>query len=116
MDTINPFVISIYDDSWNIYLIEDDDNVISDEGSAAHTDFDSKEIFVRRGHLSLNLIKHEIWHAFFGYAFLSDTTEMTLRDIEEVSASLFEYKSDRMLKVSEEIYYKLLEVRDKNET
>lgn len=98
------------EDSWNIYLIDDDDHHISDEDASAETDFDNKEMFFRRSALTLKIVRHEIWHLYFGYCYLSDAN-LDAEQMEEVSAALFEDKGERMFAVSKLIYDKLQELK-----
>lgn len=109
------FTININEDAWNIYLTPDDDNVISDEDSAAETHFSNKEIFFRAGDLSLRNVKHELWHVHFGYCYLSDTTDITLEDMEEISAAMFSDKGEKIINKAKEIHEKLLELRSNDE-
>lgn len=106
------FSTIINEDIWNVYLTDDEDHVISEEGSAADTSVMNKEMFFRRSEINLINILHEIWHAQFRYTYISDTTEMTLGDIEEVSAALFADRGERMLIKGNEVYNKLIELRD----
>ena len=108
------FKVQINEDTWNIYLVSDDDNVISDEDSAAETDFESKEIHFRRGNINLNLIMHELWHVYFGYCYLQHTADIGLGDMEEITAALFADKAEKIIVRSKEIYAQLLEMRKTN--
>ncbi len=110
------FSITINEDTWNIYLIPDDDNVISEETSAADTSITNKEMFFRKGEVTLKVIMHELFHAYFSYCYLADTTEMTLNDIEEVSASLFSDKAEKIIVKAYEIHKRLLELRLTDDT
>ena len=102
------------EDEWTIYLIDDDDNVISEEHVAAEVKFAEKEILVRKNQINYRTISHELWHVYFKYCYLEDTGEMVLSDIEEVCASLFEDKGERILTKAKDIEKKLIELRDKN--
>jgi ABC-type transporter Mla MlaB component len=106
------FKTQLSDDQWTIYLVDDDDHVTSDADAAAHTDFNSKEMFFRKGEISQDVILHELWHAYFGYCYLMDTTELSLSDMEEVSASLFADKAEKIINKAREIEIKLIELRD----
>lgn len=107
------FKYTINEDEWNIYLTDDDDNVVSEEGSAAETDFDSKEIHFRRGEVELRTVMHELWHVYFGYCYLDDTTELSLGDTEEITATMFADKAEKIIARAKDIHNKLLELRDK---
>lgn len=110
------FNLIINEDVWNVYLVPDEDTVISEEDSAADTSIKNKEMFFRRGEVTLKNVLHEIWHVYFSYSYLSDTTEMTTADVEEVSAALYADKEERMRVRANEIYKKLIEMRDTDET
>lgn len=101
------------EDEWVIYLVDDDDEVISDANAGAHTDLDTKEVFVRRGELSVGVIKHELWHVYNHYLYLSDTNEISLDDMEEIQASLFSDKGERIIERAKKITNTLLEVRER---
>lgn len=100
------------EDVWTIYLVDDDDIVISEEGSSATTDFSAKELFFRRGHLGLDVVEHELWHVYMGYCYLGDTDEISLSDMEEITAALFSDKGERIIERSKDIYKKLIELRE----
>ena len=99
-------------DLWTIYLAADDDDVIATEDAAAETDFVSREIYVRRSELELSVILHELWHAYAGYCYLGDTTDMTIADAEEVAAALFADRGATMSAKANEIYGALVAIRN----
>ena len=107
------FTYSFNEDIWNIYLIEDNDDVITDEDVAALTKFEDKELYFRRSEISKEIIIHELTHVYFGYCFLADTNEITLADAEEIFAALLSHKYYRIGQVTNELYQKLIELRDK---
>lgn len=109
----NHIRVIINEDAWNFYITDNEDTVISEEDAAADTDFEAKEVFIREGELSLGNIKHELWHIFFGYCYLSDTTEISLNDMEEISAALFCDKGERIIERAKEILKLLLELKEK---
>jgi hypothetical protein len=92
-------------------LAEDDDNVIADEEAAAETDFLSREIYVRRGDLQLNVVRHELFHAYAGYTYLEDTS-ISIHDAEEVFACLFADRGERVLRQADEVFKRLSDLRD----
>lgn len=101
------------EDSWNIYIIDDEDHHIADEDASAETSFDTREIYFRKSALTERIVKHEIWHVYFGYCYLSDVPDLTQHQVEEVSAALFEDKSERMEFVAKDVYEKLKQLKDK---
>lgn len=106
------------EDEWVIYVVDDDDNVISDEDQGAHTDLDTKEVFIRRGEISVGVLKHELWHVYTSYCYLSDTTSLTTDDMEEISAAMFSDKGEKIIARAKDITAKLLAIRERidNET
>ncbi len=94
-----------------IYLTEDDDDVIAKEDSAAETDFASREIYVRKTDLDLNVVRHELWHAFAGYTYLEDTS-ISVHDAEEVAACLFADRGSVIISKADECFAKLVALRD----
>jgi len=106
------FSTMINEDEWNVYLTADDDNVISDEGSAADTSVMGKEMFFRKGEINIRHVRHEIYHAYFMYCYVSDTTGLTLEDMEEIGAAFYADRGPKMDAKATEIYNKLVEMRD----
>ncbi len=101
------FQVTINEDLWTIYCVPDEDHVIVDEDSAAQTDFRNKEIYFRKGYITLLNVKHEVCHAYFGYLYLADTTEIWIGDLEEIMCAFFADRSDKIVNCSNEIYTKL---------
>ena len=64
------FKTDINGDEWTIYLAADEDDVIADKDAAAETDFEAREIYVRREFITRNVLCHELFHAYFGYTYL----------------------------------------------
>lgn len=92
-----------HDDDWTIYLISDNDLIISEENNAAEVRFEDREIYFRKGSLTLETILHELFHVYFGYCYLKHTNHMCIEDIEEVSAALFANKGQDMINKGKDI-------------
>lgn len=101
----------IYDDLWTIYLSEEGDNVVIDEGSEAETDFELKEMYFRKSDLKESTVRHEVWHVFFAYTF-TNTADLSSLQTEEISSELFSYQGKKIDKFSEEVYSELVRLRD----
>jgi hypothetical protein len=101
----------IYDDTWFIYLSEEKDDVVIDEGSEAETDFELKEIYFRKSELKLSTVRHEIWHMFYSYTF-TNTADLDSLQMEEVTAELFAYQGKKIDKLADEIYTELRKLKD----
>ena len=106
------FKYQINEDEWTIYLIDDHDNVVSDEDNAATTSFSDKEMFFRKGDINIQHIRHELWHVYFGYCYLGDTNNITIDDLEEISASLFGDKAEKIIERARYIEKQLIKLRD----
>ena len=102
----------IMGDDWVIYLIDDDDGVIADEEAAAETDGHAREIYVRREFLQLNVIRHEIIHAYASNLYLEDT-EISIHDAEEIFTCLFAARGEELLRKAGEVFERLCELRDR---
>lgn len=103
------------EDNWNIFLIEDNDELLADSDTSAQVMFSNKEIYFRKGSLNLKTVFHEVWHVYFGYCYLSDTNDLTKDDIEEISAALFSDKGQKMLERGTDIYNRLIKLKEENE-
>jgi hypothetical protein len=109
------FTKTICEDKWTFYLVDDDDNVIADEDAEAETDLEKQEVYFRREGVTLKTVKHEVWHIYMGYTY-TDTANLDSLQTEEVSAQLYSNKDDKMRELSEEIYQKLVKLRDQEDT
>ena len=97
------------EEEWCVYLTEDDDDDLTD--GQAQVFFDKKEIYVKRGSLTLRVIKHELFHVYFAYCY-TDSANLDAVQVEEICASLFEDKGEIMDARAKDIYKKLKVLRD----
>lgn len=111
---MNYFTTKVYDDTWTIYVVDENDNVIADETSEAETDFEKSEIYFRPEGIKLTTVRHELWHLFFHYTFTT-TASLAALEMEEVSAELFCYQADKILKLADEVYSELVKLRDQKD-
>jgi hypothetical protein len=100
------------DDEWNIYVVDDDDTSIAEEGAGAQTDFYKKEIYFRKDEIGLDTVLHELWHVYFGYLYLEHIGEISVTQLEEITAALFADRGSKIIKRGEDILKKLIEMRD----
>jgi hypothetical protein len=114
MENLSYFKYNFNEDEWVIYLIEDNDHVITDEHIAAEVKFDEREIYFRKSEISLKVVLHEIWHVYFSYCYLNDTNSIELSDFEEITACLFSDKCESMLNTAKTILNRLLDIRHKS--
>ena len=108
--------ITLNGDSWTVYLVLDDDDVMIDADFEAEANFPDREIYIRYRAVNLKVILHELWHAFFGYTYLTDTQSMATSDVEEVSAALFSDRAETIVTLAKSILQQLIEVRDRLNT
>lgn len=106
------FQTTINEDTWTFYVVEDDDGVIMEEAAAAETDFNNKEVHFKRSEINLRLVLHEMFHVYAGYLYLKDTNDISINDLEEIFAALFEDKAERIINKSKEIYDKLITIKN----
>jgi len=105
---------TVYEEVWCAYVVSDVDHVIAAEDSAAETDFHKREVYFRRGDLSITDVLHEMWHIFFGYTF-TRTANLTPDQMEEVAAEMFAERSSRIIALSNELFEQLKALRDEED-
>lgn len=105
------FKVQIFGEDWTMYIIDDDDNVIADKDSGAETDVITHEITFRKGCITLPIVLHELWHAYFSYTYTS-TADLDFHQTEEVSAEIFADQGTKIVLQATDIYNKLIELRD----
>lgn len=99
------------EDEWTLYVIEDDDDVTTENANGAEVVFEKKEIYFRKNELRLNIVLHELFHVYFGYCYLTDAG-LDAHQVEEVAASMFADKGELMFVKSKDILKKLKHLRD----
>lgn len=65
----------------------------------------SKTIDFKASRLSMELVKHEIFHAYF-YTSLTETALLEPLQVEECAAELFAYFGAEMIKTSDHVFKK----------
>ena len=105
------FKYTFLGDEWNIYLIDEHDNEISDEDAAAQTNFDDKEMFFRHKHYNYVHIKHEIGHVYISYLYLEHTNGITPADMEEIMTTMFSHRLEQIQQDAQNIQAKLAELK-----
>lgn len=101
-------------DDWNIYLIDENDNDISDEDAAAETKFDNKEIYFRRNHYDYLHIKHEIGHVYISYLYLEHTNDISAADFEEIITTMLSHRLEQIQEDAKYLQMKLDELKSKD--
>lgn len=102
------FRYQILGDSWNIYKVNEHDDVTMSEDAEAETDLDSREIYFKA--IDLDTIKHEIWHIYFRATYIRFTS-ISVSDVEEIAVALFADRAELAIEQSKEIQKMLKELK-----
>lgn len=101
------FKVQIHGDEWVVYMADEQDNIIVEEGSVAETDFYKKHIIFKE--FDFHTISHELFHAYLGYCYIY-SADLSAYQIEEVCCELFSDKGQEILDKAKEIYKKFKEL------
>ncbi len=102
---------TIMEDSWVLYLIDEDDDVTLEGDLRALIKFEQKEIYFKPDGLTLNIVMHELIHLYLGYTYIDDA-DLNSEQTEEVCASLFADRGESIVIKAKDIYNKLKQLRD----
>ncbi len=116
------FKFKVMDDTWEAYLVTEDELKELDAKYHTDPDFDGddnvpalvltekKSLFITEGHVNKNIINHELFHIFNEYFYIG-SADLDVDQYEEVVASFLENSLDKYLKVRNKLYnqYKKLE-------
>lgn len=111
------FKFKINDDSWEGYLITEDEALELDmkkndieDGFAALTSTDDRCLFIVETHVTKNIIAHELFHIYVSY-FHIDSANVTIHQFEEIVAEFLEVNLSKFIKKQNYIFkkYKQLE-------
>lgn len=109
------FQTVINEDMWTFYVVENDDEVVISEGAVAETDFPNKEVHFRKSEVNYRTVVHELFHVYAGYLYLKDTGEMSVHDLEEIFAAMFEDRAEKIINKAKEVYERLNSIKDEIE-
>lgn len=105
------FKTDINGDTWTIYLTSAEETDMLEAEHVGEALFYQREIYIRDGELTLDTVRHELWHVFLAYCYISDT-ELDYDSMNEITASLFADRAPMILRKADEVYTKLLALRD----
>lgn len=91
------FKVTIHGDVWNVYLIDEDDFGILEDGDYAETDFEKKELYFRK--TTMQIVLHELVHAFVYYTY-TDTADLTALQNEELVCEVTSWNWDKISELS----------------
>lgn len=66
-----------------------------------------KTIYLDEDSVDHQTVLHELYHAYFSYLYLDDTTTLTLSDLEEITANFFCSKAPEVLRKAKSILKRL---------
>lgn len=105
----------INDDSWNWYLVPEDDKTLMDNHDAeAEVDFENHEVHIGEEHLNLITVLHELYHIHCHYTF-TQSVNFSKDDMEEVGAELFSRRGEHIINQGKELLNKLTELKQEIE-
>jgi hypothetical protein len=64
---------------------------------------EEKTIYIHNECVDYKTVSHELVHAYFDSLHLADTNDMTLDDVEEVIASWFSSKADKVVRQAKKV-------------
>lgn len=108
--------IKVNGTTWTLKLVTADELAELREGGpfAALCSADEKVIYFDKDELSLTVVKHEIYHSYCSDLYLSDTHEITLSDAEEIHASHFAEKGEKINRQAKLVYKQLKKLLEGN--
>jgi len=95
----------LHKDKWTISIVtaKEMKKIADDDVTCGLCVADEKAIYIREDSVDYSVIAHELWHAYWSYLYLSDTSNVTLDDAEEIGASFFAAEGVEMVKKAKEI-------------
>lgn len=71
-----------------------------------------KTIYIDNESIDYHVILHELYHAYFSYLYLDDTTTLTLLDLEEITNNFFCSRASEIIKKAKDIEKKLKKLQE----
>lgn len=114
------FKFKINDDTWEAYLITKEeadelDEILSGvpDGFAAltTTKSDGNCLFIVEGHVTKNVINHELFHIYVSY-FCIDSSNINIDSFEEIIAEFLEHHLDKFIKKRNSIFNKFKKLEE----
>lgn len=99
----------------DIFLLSATDyNKVEDyKDSMAATIWNEHKLVFNMNHLDILTIRHELCHAFIKAAFTERIPDLTTEQLEEVAVETFSYFGPQIIDISNSIYKKLLDTKEK---
>jgi hypothetical protein len=97
-------------DTWVVYIVPDDDEVIEEDDAAAFIEFDKREIYFRTSEVTESNIRHELWHVHKGYCYLHSAV-IDQHNMEEIGAELFADRGPYICEQAKDLCEKLIKLK-----
>ena len=68
---------------------------------------EDKTIYIDEDCITYQTICHELFHSYFNYLYLDDTSNLHIADFEEIMATMMSEKGDEIVSKAKRIYKKL---------
>jgi hypothetical protein len=111
INSIDYFPIVVYGDRWNIYKINQSDNVTIDEHVAAEIDYETFEITFKE--TTLTAVIHELVHLHVHYCYTT-SANLSVDQLEEIMAELFAHKGEQIIALAKEVQKNLTSIKFKD--
>lgn len=110
--------VKINGTTWLMKLFSPDEMIeIRDDGGsyAGLCSGAEKIIYFDKEDLEYSTVLHELFHAYASDLHLGDTNDIELEDIEEIFASMFTDKAEKIIRQARRIYKALLKLKESND-
>lgn len=106
----------LHKDKWTFKIVtaKKIDKEAEDEDVKGLCCIPEKTILIREDQINYDIISHEIFHAYFSYLHLGDTSELTLSDMEEIGANFFAAEGEEMVRKAKRITKELQKLTEEN--
>ena len=104
----------INEDKWVIRIVSEKEmkRQTGDKTTAGLCIAYNKTILIRDDSIEYEIIAHELYHAYWSYLYLSDTSDIHLDDAEEIGASFFAAKGEIMVKKAKQFTRELQKLHE----
>jgi hypothetical protein len=73
-----------------------------------------KTIYIHEDDVNIEVVTHELFHAYVSDLHLDDTNEVSLADVEEIFAGLITAKGEKMINQAKRVTKKLKQLLEEN--
>lgn len=99
--------IKIKGDTWKVQVFDNEEFVEKfGEGMAAFADVERHQMFFDAEDLNLQVVRHEVFHAFTSYLHL-DAVALQPEQLEEIYCEMFAKDGPKMMALSQKLFTRL---------